>query len=174
MKKLLFKVILLTGLLLAVPYYMLKGGEMPGFISDLFKSGKEKVTGMKGMGTVTTDQEVTLYKCTSATGHIEYSQSPCYGEGEIIHLKPNVNIVQRTQIPEAEESESTGGSVITLGDSDDAKAKAKDKEDKKDGALDLGNPYDPANIQKLVKDAKNIGNVLEQRNQKVESTTQQR
>lgn len=173
MKKLLFKVSLVAGLMLLVPYYLLGGGTMPGFLQDMFKSGKEVVAPMTNMTSVSTDKEVTLYKCTNDQGHIEFSQSPCLGEGVTIHLKPNVNVVQRTKIPEEEEAESEGGNVITLGNSGDDNKKKEDAKDKKEGELELGNPYDPDNIQKLVKDAQNVGKLMDQRNQQLQNTSAQ-
>lgn len=169
MKKLLFKVSLLAGLMLLVPYYLLGGGTVPGFLKDMFKSGKEAVAPMTNMSSVTTDKEVTLYKCTNKNGLIEYSQSPCMGEGETIHLKPNVNVVQRTRIPDEEETESEGGSVISLGSNNNEST----KKDKKAGELELGNPYDPDNIQKLIKDAQNVGKTLEQHNKQIDNASAQ-
>ena len=171
MKKLLFKVVLLAGLMLSVPYYLLGGGTVPGFIKDLFKTGKETIAPMD-VSAVTTDKAITLYKCTSETGQIEFSQSPCMGEGETIYLQPDVNVVQRTKIPEQEEEEEGGPSVITLskGDSDNNKL---DKKDKKEGDLELGNPYDPNNIQKLIKDAQNIGKLMDQHGKQIDNATSQ-
>ncbi|HEX5637547.1 MAG TPA: DUF4124 domain-containing protein, partial [Gammaproteobacteria bacterium] len=89
MKKLLFKVALVAGLMLLVPYYLLGGVSLPGFLQDMLNTGKGKApVAMKGMSTVTTDKNVTLYKCTNENGQVEFSQSPCTGEGETIHLKP--------------------------------------------------------------------------------------
>ena len=170
MIKLLFKVGILVGLMLVVPYYMLGGGTMPGFLKGMFESGKKAAAPLTGMSNVTTDKDITLYKCTSDTGHIEFSQSPCMGEGETIRLQPNVNVVQRTRIPEQEE-ESSGPSVITLGNSD----KDNNKSDKKDKNADveIGNPYDPDNIQKLIKDAQNVGKLMDQRGKEIEQASSQ-
>ena len=170
MKKLLFKVVLLAGLMLSVPYYLLGGGTVPGFIKDLFKTGKETIAPMD-VSTVTTDKAITLYKCTSDTGQIEFSQSPCMGEGETIRLQPNVNVMQRTKIPEQEEEEG-GPSVITVG-SGDSDNNNQDKKDKKEGDLELGNPYDPNNIQKLIKDAQNIGKLMDQHGKQIDNATSQ-
>lgn len=175
MKKLLFKVSLVAGLMLLVPYYLLGGGTMPDFLRDMFQSGKKAAAPMTNMSNVTTDKEVTLYKCTGENGQIEFSQSPCLGDGETIRLQPNVNVVQRTRIPdENEESESEGGSVISLGNSDNENTgKDKKDKDKKDGGLELGNPYDPDNIQKLIKDAQNVGKTLDQHSKQIEQATKQ-
>ena len=168
MKKLLFKVFLLAGLMLSVPYYLLGGGTMPGFIQDLFKTGKVTSAPMD-VSAVTTDKAITLYKCTSESGQIEFTQSPCLGEGETIHLKPDVNVVQRTRIPDQEEEESGGPGVITLGKGDND----NNKQDKKEGDLELGNPYDPNNIQKLIKDAQNVSKLMEQHSKKIDNVTSQ-
>jgi hypothetical protein len=168
MTKLLFKVALVAGLMLLVPYYLLGGVSLPGFLQDLLNTGKGKApVAMKGMSTVTTDENVTLYKCTNENGQVEFSQSPCTGEGETIHLKPNVNVVQRTRLPEEEEQESGGPTLINLGNSDSEDG-SKDK--KEDGA-EIGNPYDPDNIQKLIKDAKNVGKLMEQHGKEVDNAT---
>ena len=92
------------------------------------------------------------------------------GKGETIRLQPNVNVVQRTRIPEQEE-ESSGPSVITLGNSD----KDNNKSDKKDknGDVEIGNPYDPDNIQKLIKDAQNVGKLMDQHGKEIEQATRQ-
>jgi hypothetical protein len=172
MKKLLFKVFLLAGLMLSVPYYLLGGGTVPGFIKDLFKAGKETAGVPMDVSSVTTDKEITFYKCTSESGQIEFSQSPCMGEGETIRLQPNVNVVQRTKIPDQEEEESGGPSVITLGSGDNENNK-QDKQDKKEGELELGNPYDPNNIQKLIKDAQNVGKLMDQHSKQIDSTGSQ-
>lgn len=171
MKKLLFKVFLLAGLMLSVPYYLLGGGTVPGFIKDLFKAGKEKTVSMD-VSTVTTDKAITLYKCTSESGLVEFSQSPCMGEGETIHLQPDVNVVQRTRIPDQEEEESGGPNVITLGSGDNENNK-QDKQDKKEGELELGNPYDPNNIQKLIKDAQNVGKLMDQHGKQIDNAGSQ-
>lgn len=172
MKKLLFKVTLLVGVMLMVPYYMLGGGTMPGFLQGMFKTGKKAATPMTNMSSVTTDKEVTLYKCVNDNGQIEFSQSPCLGEGETIHLKPNVNVVDRTRIPDEDtEEESRGGSLISLGSSGDDKDGDKDAKDKKEGELELGNPYDPENIQKLVKDAKNINKLMQQHSEQIDNAS---
>jgi len=165
MKKLLFKVLLLAGLMLSVPYYLLGGGTMPGFMKDMFKTGKEAAVSMKDMSTVTTDKAITLYKCTSESGLVEFSQSPCMGEGETIHLQPDVNVVQRTRIPDQEEEESGGPNVITVGSG----GNENNKQDKKEGELELGNPYDPNNIQKLIKDAQNVGKLMEQHGKQIDN-----
>lgn len=168
MKKLLFKVTLLTGLMLLVPYYMLGGGSMPGFLQDILKTGKEKApVTMKGMSAVTTDKEVTFYKCTNENGQVEFSQSPCNGEGETIRLQPNVNVVQRTKIPDEEEQESSGPTLITLGNSTNESS----SKDKKEDGTEIGNPYDPENIQKLIKDAKNVGKLMEQHGKQIDNAT---
>lgn len=172
MKKLLFKMVLLAALMLSVPYYLLGGGTVPGFLKDMFKTGKEAAVSMKGLSTVTTDKAITLYKCTSDTGQIEFSQSPCMGEGETIHLQPDVNVVQRTKIPEQEAEESGGPSVITVGDSGNENNK-QDKKDKKEGDLELGNPYDPNNIQKLIKDAQNVGKLMDQHGKQIDNAGSQ-
>lgn len=166
MKKLLFKMVLLVGLMLLVPYYMLGGGTLPGFLQGIFKSGKQ-APATTNMSSVTTDKEVTMYKCTDTAGHIEYSQSPCLGNMETIRLQPNVNVVQRTNVPEAEMAESGGSNVIVLGNSDKADA-AKDK---KTGTPEIGNPYDPENVQKLIKDAQNVGKLMEQHAKQIDTAT---
>lgn len=172
MKKLLFKVLLLAGLMLLVPYYLLGGGTMPGFLQNLFHTGKDKAVAMKGMSAVTTDKSVTLYKCTSESGRIEFSQSPCMGDGETIRLEPNVNVVQRTRLPGQEEEESVGPNVITLGNSD--QAGATQEQGKQDDGTEFGNPYDPENIQKLIKDAKNVVKLMEQHSKQVDNASQTR
>ncbi|MDQ1363287.1 MAG: hypothetical protein QG652_1148 [Pseudomonadota bacterium] len=163
MKKLLFKMILLTGLLLLVPYYMLGGGSLPDFLQGLLKPGKPAGAPMTNMSSVTTDKEMTLYKCTNESGQVEFSQSPCTGESETIHLQPNVNVVQRTKTADEEETGTDSNRVISLGNHSNETT----------NETELGNPYDPDNIQKLFRDAKNVGKTLEQHNKQVENISAQ-
>ena len=114
MMKLLFKVVVLVGIMLTVPYYLLGSGAMPDFLKNLIGSGQSEQPALpKNLSSVTTDKNVTVYKCKDASGQIQFSDTPC-GNGETIHLRPDTNVVQAVKVPEKEE-EASGGSLISLG-----------------------------------------------------------
>jgi hypothetical protein len=158
MKKLLFKVAVLVGIMLMVPYYLLDGG-MPGFLKGLVPGSSGKDKPLMNMSNAVTDQDVKLYKWVDEKGVTHFSDSdPMNVQAEEQHLKPDTNLMKAVRPQGEEEAEGSGGSVISLGG---------DK-DKKDGEPTLGNPYSPEAVQKLVKDAQNVAKMMEQRNQELD------
>ncbi|TNF37565.1 MAG: DUF4124 domain-containing protein [Gammaproteobacteria bacterium] len=153
MMKLLFKVVVLVGIMLTVPYYLLGSGAMPDFLKNMIGSGQSEQPALpKNLSSVTTDKNVTVYKCKDASGQIQFSDTPC-GNGETIHLRPDTNVVQAVKVPEKEE-EASGGSLISLGSKKD-----------KDGNTELPNPYSPEGVQQIIKDAQNAAELMNKRNQ---------
>ncbi|HEY9052157.1 MAG TPA: DUF4124 domain-containing protein [Gammaproteobacteria bacterium] len=157
MKKLLFKVVVLVGILLTVPYYILGGGTMPDFLKNMMGGQAEKPALPGDLSSVTTDKKVTVFKCKDKNGQVQFSDVPC-GDGETIHLRPDTNIVKAVKVPEKEEEEEGGSGLISLGGK-------KDKDGDGSGDGELTNPYSPEGVQKIMKDAQKAAETMNKRNQ---------
>ncbi len=153
MKKLLIKVVLLVGIMLTVPYYLLGAGSMPDFLKDFLGSKTEKPALPGDLSSVTTDKNVTVYKCRDQSGQVQFSDVPCGDASETIHLRPDTNVVKAVKVPEKEE-EDGGSSLISLGSKKD-----------KDGNVELPNPYSPEGVQQIIKDAQQAAETLNKRNE---------
>lgn len=153
MKKLLFKVVVLVGIMLTVPYYLLGSGSMPDFLKNMLGNQVEKPALPDNLNSVTTDKNVTVYKCRDKSGQIQFSDIPCGETSETIHLRPDTNVVQAVKVPEKEEDEGEAG-LISLGSKKD-----------KDGNVELPNPYSPEGVQQIIKDAQKAAEVMNKRNQ---------
>lgn len=154
MKKLLFKVVLLVGIMLTVPYYLLGGGALPDFLKNMMGGQAEKPALPSNLSTVTTDKNVTVYKCRDTNGQIQFSDLPCGESSEAIHLRTNTNVVQAVKVPEKEDEEEGGAGLISLGSKKD-----------KDGNVELPNPYSPEGVQQIIKDAQKAAETMNKRNQ---------
>ena len=136
MKKLLFKVVVLVGILLTVPYYILGGGTMPDFLKNMMGGQAEKPALPGDLSSVTTDKKVTVFKCKDKNGQVQFSDVPC-GDGE---------------------EEEGGSGLISLGGK-------KDKDGDGSGDGELTNPYSPEGVQKIMKDAQKAAETMNKRNQ---------
>ncbi|MCW8956203.1 MAG: DUF4124 domain-containing protein [Gammaproteobacteria bacterium] len=165
MKKLFIKLIIVTIVLLTVPYYFLGGSlPLPGFLQGIFSgssAGKKPLSATS----VTTDRDVTVYKWVDENGQTHFSEKPPVGEtAQTMELKTDTNVVQGTKIPEQEQQEDGfGGRIISLGKSSGSKSDSDS--DSGDEASDSGleNPYTPEGLQKLIDDANNVSKLMEQR-----------
>jgi len=149
MKKLFIKLVVLSGILLAVPYYMLGGGGLPDFLQQMLPGQKpEQVAMPENITNVVTDEEVTVYKWMDEQGHVNFSSVPPVGlEAEVRQLKPDVNVLPAMKLPEKEEEDEEqgqGSRVTKVGEG-------------------LYSPYSKEGVEKLVDDAKNVGDMLNQR-----------
>lgn len=157
-KKLLFKVGLLVGIMMVVPYYLLGGG-LPDFLKGLLPGSSGEDKPVMNVSNAVTNEEVKLYKWVDEKGVTHFSDTdPMNVQVEEKHLKPNTNLMKAVRPAEEETGEDSGGGVITLGGDD---------KDKKDGEPTLENPYTPEAVQKLVKDAQNVAKMMEQRSQEL-------
>ncbi|MDH5471350.1 MAG: DUF4124 domain-containing protein [Gammaproteobacteria bacterium] len=143
-KKLLIKVSIIVGIMMAVPYYFYSGGEMPGFLRDFGLGGAEDKPALPGnFSNVTTDKEVTVYQWVDEHGRKQFGSAPPEGvEAEAKNLKPAQNVISAFKIPEKEESGDTA-------------ARQSDHI--------IKNPYSPGVAKKLIDDAKNVQQLLDQR-----------
>jgi|GEM_PF-1677879 len=157
-KKLLFKVTLLVGVLMGVPYYLLGGGQMPGFLKNIIPAKTTQAKLPKNVTNVVTDKEVTYYKWVDDQGHTHFSNTPPTGQqAEMKTLRPDTNIVKAVKQPEKEE-DSGGGSLFSLGGS----SKQKDKDGKDVDPTELENPYSPEGVKNLMKKAQKAAEMMNQ------------
>lgn len=161
MKKLLFKAILLVAVLLALPYYLLGGGNMPGFLKNIMPEKTATEAKLpKNISNVVTDKEVTYYKWVDDQGHTHFSNTPPTGQqAEKKTLRPDTNIVKAVKVPEKEEE--SGGGLFNLGNSD--KKKGDDDVD----PTKLENPYSPEGISNLMKKAEKAKEMMNARNKEL-------
>ena len=144
-KKLLIKVGIIVGILVAVPYYFYGGGRMPDFLQDFGWGGaeSEKPRLPENISNVVTDKAVTVYKWVDENGIQHFGSTPPVGVvAETKHLKPNQNIMQAIKIPEKEEEEKTSGPKVTN---------------------ILKNPYSKKNVEELIDNAKGVQDMLDKR-----------
>lgn len=147
MKKLFVKLVILVGILLTVPYYMLGGAGLPDFLKDLLPSQKpQKMAVPENLSSVVTDKEVTVYKWVDEQGHVNFSSTPPIGkQAEVKQLSPETNVLQAIKLPEKEEEQEAGPRVTKVGEG-------------------LHNPYTKEGVEKLIDDAQNVKDMLNQRN----------
>lgn len=147
MKKLFIKLVILVGILLTVPYYMLGGAGLPDFLKDLLPAQKpQKVAVPENLTSVVTDKEVTVYKWVDEQGHVNFSSTAPIGkEAEVRQLSPDTNVLPAIKIPEKEET-SSGSRVTKVGEI-------------------LQNPYSKEGVEKLIDDAENVSDLLNQRHE---------
>ena len=144
-KKLLIKVSIIVGIMVAVPYYFYGGGKMPGFLQDFgWGGGSAKPVVPENFSNVVTDKAVTVYKWVDENGIQHFGSTPPAGVvAEAKHLKPSQNVIQALKIPEKEDAD-------------------KEESIKKDDGV-LKNPYNPENMKQIINDAKNVQKLLDQR-----------
>jgi hypothetical protein len=166
MKMLLFKMVFVVSLLLAGPYFMMNGGKMPDFISDLLDPTAKKAKLPENVRSVVTDEEVTVYKWVDAQGNTHFSSvKPMNQTSETKHLKPDTNVMQAVKIPEAEESDVEKGfaGLISLRKGEKNSKKGGGKGDGKVEPYQMENPYTPEGMQNLIQGAQNIQGLVDQR-----------
>ena len=151
MNKFVIKVIVLLAIMLGMSNYMmyimtgklpfdigsLKAPDLSLEMPDLEDLNPSKLTG-------SSSGKSTIYKWVDENGVTVYSESPPPQqiESESITIDPNANIVQATKITEKEKSEVTKPSMPS------------------------GPIYSPGNVKKLVEDAKNVENLLNERHER--------
>ncbi len=154
MAKILIKMIVLVGVLLAVPYYMM-GGAVPGFLSGFFSgSSAPAPKGVSGIGNAVTDKEVTVYQWVDEKGGKHFSNTPPPNQQvKALHLRPDTNLVKAVEAPA--EKKPSRPKVTSIGSK-------------------LSNPYTPGGAKKLMDDAKNVQELLNQRFEKQQELINQR
>ena len=144
-KKLLIKVSIIVGILVAAPYYFYGGGKMPGFLQNFEWGGaeSEKPKLPENISNAVTDKAVTVYKWVDENGVQHFGNTPPPGVvAEAKHLKPNQNIMQAIKIPEEEEEEEASGPKVTN---------------------IIKNPYSKEGVEELIDDAKGVQDMLNKR-----------
>ena len=154
--------VLIIGMLL--PFTFLKGKDgkplmnfgnlkMPGFsMPDL-----PKISGSKNVDTVNNGSPNSIYEWKDAEGNLQFSNSPP-AEGieySVREYDPNTNVIQSIELP-AEETEASGTEPQT--------------NQKIISSGDPGDVYSPDRVKKLIDDAKNIENILNDRLKKQQAT----
>ncbi len=141
--RLLFKVSIIVGVLVAVPYFIMGKGEMPDFLSGLFKTEKKAVKLPENVSSVTTDEEVTVYQWVDEQGIKQFGNTPPPGAVNVqtINLKPNTNIMKAVKVPEEEEEPEQGPKITNI----------------------VKNPYSPDGIKGAIDDAKGVQDTLDKR-----------
>ncbi len=142
MKKIFIKMVLLLGVLLAIPYYMM-GGAMPSFMSDFLPSKNATATkGVNGISSALTDETVTVYEWVDEKGRKHFSnRAPAGQNAKAMQLRPDTNLIQAVR-PQVETA-TPRAKVTTLGK--------------------VQNPYSPGGAKQLMKDAKGVQEMLNQR-----------
>lgn len=142
MAKIFIKMIALVGVLLAVPYYMM-GGAVPDFLSGFSGSSVPTPTGVSGIGNAVTDKDVTVYQWVDEKGVKHYSNTPPAGQqAETLHLRSDTNLIKAIEPPA--EKKPSRPKVTSIGGG-------------------MTNPYSPGGAKKLMDDAKNVQELLNQR-----------
>ncbi|MFT5082355.1 MAG: hypothetical protein ACI9Y1_000380 [Lentisphaeria bacterium] len=154
MGKLIFKMVVMVVIFIGISNYMLyiMTGKLPFDIRSISMpsfSVDELMPSAPALGALSSGSDTeTVYKWVDENGVTQYSneQPPQLGEVnteqslKVLILDPNENIIQAVKIPAKEEV-------------------------KKKVAPDLptGNVYNPANVKKLMDDAKNVKKLLDDR-----------
>lgn len=139
MYKLIFKVCLMLGLMLGISNYMMyiMTGKTP------FSSPKDLLPDFSPTLTKMTPKlsKETVYKWTDDKGRVHYSSDPIHNQANVekMQVDPNLNVMDSVEIPK---------------NSDRSKPNIN---------LPEGNIYTPDKIQQLVKDAKNVQNLMDDR-----------
>lgn len=175
MKKLLFKVIfkfgLTIGVLLAVPYFMM-GGQLPSWAANWLPSslggGAGSVSAPKNISDATTDEKVTYYRWVDEQGQVHFSsQAPTGQNVEKKTLLPNTNIVKATKIPQPEEDSPEGGRVLSL----TKKGGQGGEGGSGSGDDEPFNPYSPDGVKKMIDNAQQAAQMMENRNKQLGKVT---
>ena len=144
-KKLLIKVGIIVGILVAAPYYYYGDGKMPDFVQDFGWGGAESEEPKlpENISNAVTDKEVTVYKWVDEKGIQHFGGTPPPGVvAEVKHLKPDQNIMQAIKIPEEEEEEKASGPKVTNV---------------------IKNPYSKEGVKEIIDDAKGVQEMLDKR-----------
>jgi len=132
----------LVSVLLAVPYFMMGGDSnlLPGFMKP---SSTPKVKGVTSLGNAVTDKDVTVYQWTDEKGVKHFSNTEPQGKNvERLHLRSDANLIQAIKAPE--KKKASRPKVTSIGSG-------------------MSNPYTPGGAKKLMNDAQNVQEVLNQR-----------
>ena len=141
--KLLFKVSLIVGVLVAVPYVMMGKGEMPDFLTGFFDKKPETVKLPENLSSVTTDSKVTVYQWVDEKGIKQFSSTPPPGQANVdtIKLSPNTNVVKAINVPEEEEKPKQGPQVTNI----------------------LKSPYSVDGVKGMMEDSKGVQETMNKR-----------
>lgn len=146
MKFKIFSMLVILGFISVLPMiYMGKFDPMSFFDSDMSSGMSEfqqlKAKAPKGITSVVTDKKVQIYKWRDEHGRMQFSNTPPPqgGNAEQVVLDPNKNIIQAVKIPPKEEEK---------------KSLAK---------TEMPNPYSLQGAKKVMKDAKGVEQMLQDR-----------
>lgn len=174
MKMFMFKMLIIVGVLLAVPYFIMGGGKMPDFLQGMFESKPDKAKLPENIASVKTDKDVKFYKWVDENGIVHFSGTKPTGKSaEEKHLRADTNIMKAVKLPEEEAEEETKlGGLISLRKSGDSKKKSGGKD--KDGKVEpyeMENPYTAEGMKNLIEGAKNVQGLVDQRSDSIKDAT---
>lgn len=139
--------VLVIGILL--PFTILKGKDGRPLMSfdDVKVPGKTAIPKL----TPGIETNTTIYEWKDNDGNIQFSTSPPAAGVEYTakEYDPNTNVIQAVKLPES--------------DTDEAET---EKENNTTPVEEIGSTYSPDNIKKLIDDAKNVENLLNDRFEK--------
>jgi len=157
MKSTIISMFIVMALLIAIPVFLLGEGDFAknfnfgtGSTSDdEIEDLQEKAP--KNVQAVVTDKKIEVYKWVDEYGVMQFSNTPPF-EGdkfEMMVLSPDINIVDAIKIPEEEQEAEAQPQVFNL-----------------------GHPYSPEGMKKMIDDTENIRETLNQRQVEQESFLQ--
>ena len=151
-----FAKLMIAVLFIAVmlPFTILRGPDGDTLMSfSKFELPDFSLPGMPDGGEITnplgsSDGKDIVYKWHDTEGNLHFTTEPPSGgiEYSVMGFDPNTNVIQAVKLPEEVEQEVE---------------EEQESESKKVG--EIGNPYSPEKIEKLIDDAKNVENLLKQR-----------
>jgi len=147
MKFKIFKMLIIFGMILAVPLIYMGRFDPMAFMESGFSGGMSefddlKAKAPKNITNVVTDEKVKVYKWRDKNGLMQFSNSPPpAGEVEQIELNPNENIVQAVKVP------------------------VEEVEQKQTAAVERPNVYSPKGMKKVMDDVKNVEKLMQQRSE---------
>jgi len=138
--KMLISMLFTLGIILFASQYMLKDmGGIPGFNNS--PTG-EVTEGIKDLGNVVLDKDVTVYQWTDSAGVTHYGGTPPTGQGQYEKktIHSNTNVMQAHKIAEEEEKEVQRPRVASV-----------------------GSLYSPSGVKDLMDDTKGLQEQMNQR-----------
>jgi len=144
MGKVIFKAVLMLGIVLGISNYVmyLMTGKTP------FSQVPDVSISTPNLSEMMPKGSERAYKWTDANGVVHYSsEPPPEVEAQVMDVDPNTNMIQGLRAEAPKETEAAPAPTPTL---------------------PQGNVYNPKNVQKLIEDAKNVQNVLNERYESLE------
>lgn len=146
MKLKILSMLITLGVLSVIPMIYMGKFDPLSFIDSGFSNGasefeKLKAKTPKNLTSVLTDEKVQVYKWRDKNGVMQFGNTPptTVTNAEMVVLNPNNNLIQAVKIPE------------------------KKEEPKEAAKAEVPNPYSVKGMKKVMKDARDVGDMLQQR-----------